>query len=489
MSTGRIATAMLAALCALLAWASVASANVPTFSTSFDGSTIIPTPANPFTPGAVAVDEESGDIWVIDVANDVVDRFSSAGVYEDQLTGAETTAGEFNFAGVDGIAVDNSGGSNQGTLYIAQEVPSVLFAYEADGSFMWETTENLSALCGVTVDPSGRLWSSDFTNGAQQRNAGSGAAFGPAYVPSGDNCGIGFDTNENLYLAKYGGGVTRFVPPSYEAASATEIEQHTTESFAIDLNTNALYTTRNGGGIGMFNATGVEEEGSPFGDKEYNGITVNPVAHKLYAAVPSEGKVEVFDLPIPPVHLSVFKGGTGNGTVSSSPAGISCGSTCVGEFPEGTTVTLIATPGSGQVFAGWLGDCIPTSPISCETTLDGDTGVTAVFLTNGVQGPSGTPGAPGLAGPQGPAGNGGAQGPAGAQGAPGPMGPAGERGPRGPRGKSAPACKKSKKSGKGKKGRSARKHARARSHRHAFRAKGTKRALKLSKACRPLVAA
>ena len=49
----------------------------------------------------------------------------------------------------------------------------------------------------------------------------------------------------------------------------------------------------------------------------------------------------------------------GNGTVTSSPAGINCGGDCVEDYPEGTVVTLTPTPDSGWQFDNWsgAGDC------------------------------------------------------------------------------------------------------------------------------------
>src|SRR5262249_52175663 len=53
--------------------------------------------------------------------------------------------------------------------------------------------------------------------------------------------------------------------------------------------------------------------------------------------------------------LSVAKNGTGTGSVTSSPAGINCGSTCSHSFADGSAVTLTATADAGSKFTGWSG--------------------------------------------------------------------------------------------------------------------------------------
>ena len=75
--------------------------------------------------------------------------------------------------------------------------------------------------------------------------------------------------------------------------------------------------------------------------------------------------------------LTVTKAGTGSGTVNSSPAGISCGSTCSASFSDGATVTLTASATSGSVFAGWSGSCTGTS--TCAVTMSAARSVTATF--------------------------------------------------------------------------------------------------------------
>ncbi len=78
--------------------------------------------------------------------------------------------------------------------------------------------------------------------------------------------------------------------------------------------------------------------------------------------------------------LTVTRTGTGAGTVTSSPAGISCGQTCSAGFDAGTTVTLTASAASGSSFAEWSGACSGTSP-TCTVTLDAAKSVTASFTT------------------------------------------------------------------------------------------------------------
>jgi hypothetical protein len=75
--------------------------------------------------------------------------------------------------------------------------------------------------------------------------------------------------------------------------------------------------------------------------------------------------------------LTVSLAGGGSGTVSSVPAGISCGIDCSEAFAAGTEVTLTATPASGSNFAGWSGSCTGTS--ACKVTMSQARSVTATF--------------------------------------------------------------------------------------------------------------
>ncbi len=80
--------------------------------------------------------------------------------------------------------------------------------------------------------------------------------------------------------------------------------------------------------------------------------------------------------------LTVTKGGTGSGTVTSNPSGINCGADCTEPYANATLVTLTATPTAGSVFMGWLGACVGTVP--CTVNVTAATSVSATFAPSTV---------------------------------------------------------------------------------------------------------
>lgn len=85
-----------------------------------------------------------------------------------------------------------------------------------------------------------------------------------------------------------------------------------------------------------------------------------------------------FDVLPPTVEPKLTVTRDGDGTVSSSPAGLSCGDGCTASFPKGTKVVLSAAAGDGSRFAGWSGACTGTG--ACEIDLRDDAAVTARFV-------------------------------------------------------------------------------------------------------------
>jgi hypothetical protein len=90
-----------------------------------------------------------------------------------------------------------------------------------------------------------------------------------------------------------------------------------------------------------------------------------------------------FDLVLVPpdlVTLTVGKQGSGDGTVTSNPAGIVCGPTCQFSFQRGTMVALTATPDEDSSFNDWhQGPCNNSSSPICQLQMNNNETASAHF--------------------------------------------------------------------------------------------------------------
>ena len=105
----------------------------------------------------------------------------------------------------------------------------------------------------------------------------------------------------------------------------------------------------------------------------------------LFGKVSSCGELDVgaaSDPEVPElVSLCVARSGSGSGSVSSSPAGLQCGSSCAEKVLPGAEQTLTATPAAGSTFAGWSGAC--TGTVRCVVAPSLGASVTARFDASG----------------------------------------------------------------------------------------------------------
>ncbi len=91
--------------------------------------------------------------------------------------------------------------------------------------------------------------------------------------------------------------------------------------------------------------------------------------------------VYIFGPPAPfdPQLLTVERTGSGEGSVNSLPAGISCGLVCKAEFNKGTNVVLRASAAPGSAFVGWSECDEEPSPGRCTVRMEAAQTVSAEF--------------------------------------------------------------------------------------------------------------
>jgi hypothetical protein len=139
----------------------------------------------------------------------------------------------------------------------------------------------------------------------------------------------------------------------------------------------------------LYDGTGSQTDNQYFRWGDYSDMTVDPTddctfwyTQEYYPANALRSwstRIGNFKFPSCAVNrVTAAKTGSGSGSISSAPAGVNCGTTCLFEYAHGTTVTFTAAADPGSVFAGWSGGgCSGTG--ACTVTLNTDTTVTATF--------------------------------------------------------------------------------------------------------------
>ena len=74
---------------------------------------------------------------------------------------------------------------------------------------------------------------------------------------------------------------------------------------------------------------------------------------------------------------------SGQGSITSSPSGINCGSDCTESYQQDSQISLIATPAAGYEFDRWAGGCNGSG--DCDLIMTQARSVTAIFVETGAQ--------------------------------------------------------------------------------------------------------
>jgi Divergent InlB B-repeat domain/Collagen triple helix repeat (20 copies) len=398
----RLGLALIGALCAmLLLGAAGAAAATPSYDPSLSFG-----PG--FSPGHIAVDESTGEIYVIDEAGDAIKRFSSSGALESTIPGSSITAGSFGFSSsacfglcYTQLAVDNSGTSTQGRVYLASEGrgpfygnggTDIAFKSSAESNaFEWETQPGggVADVCGMAVDSSGIPYEVDYSAGVRPLDPGTGAFAGSALYAAGDTCQLAFDSTGASYVRHYntnelqkfssGGAAEATVDPSgaLDVAVDTGSGAHSNEVFSA-----------HSGEVKTFSSAGAST--GAFGSAQISSavsVAVDASAGTegyAYVSDPGSGKILAYDLSgtVHAVEYELDVGVTGDGKVDAASGAISgcreSSGTCSGEYEENSTVTLTATPDEHNQLVEWGGAC-SGSASTCEVTMSEAKSVTAQF--------------------------------------------------------------------------------------------------------------
>jgi hypothetical protein len=169
------------------------------FESSFDASD---SPAGSFQPDKVGIDQSSGDVYVIDKANNVLAKFDSSGNYLSQST-------VDNWGAAPDIAVDNSATASQGNVAIAPEGGPVTVVDPSGGElFQIPATGNdtpdgqFDDNCGLAIGPAdGDIYVAEFGQQAIDRFDSTGAFVSQVTVGFSP-CDLAVDTDGTIYAVE-----------------------------------------------------------------------------------------------------------------------------------------------------------------------------------------------------------------------------------------------------------------------------------------------
>ncbi len=277
-------------------------------------------------PEAIAVDQVSHDVYVIDrsAVADTVKRFDAVGtaadfsasqsyVHNNELTG--TPSGEFNFDSAGSaaeIAVDNSGGPANGDLYVTDSNNAKVDVFGPDGSFLGEVNPSLAVPqtggepCGVAVDPMGNVYVAH-SSGHIDRYAPTDSnpaddVFSGQLENVGEVCQVAVNSAGGVYADSWRKGPLREYESSQfgvEEPAGTEIDS-TAYAVAVDPVNNDVFVDEYTQ-IRQFDASNTQV-GLPFGVGilgESSGIGVDGSSSDVYAANGVSTKVDLFVVPVP----------------------------------------------------------------------------------------------------------------------------------------------------------------------------------------------
>jgi hypothetical protein len=185
---------------------------------------------------------------------------------------------------------------------------------------------------------------------------------------------------EKISFGSIGGYTVCTAPDSLGRFSCTNPSSVPTGATFYEAVWSSGITEPGSSGSALFSNTGKYVIGQLYGgSSNCTNIALGELYGRLDVAYNAAGGLSQYLNPaIPSLALTISKSGTGAGTVTSSPGGVTCGTTCSGMFTQDSTVVLTAAATPGSLFAGWSGACSGTIN-TCSVTMSTAKSATATF--------------------------------------------------------------------------------------------------------------
>lgn len=296
-------------------------------------------------PRSITVDQQTGDVYVVDTGSNSIQKFDADGnpanfsaLGSNVLDGAgagetdETPQGGFLFSSFNSpdapqLAIDESGGVNDGTLYVtslslggSSGEAAAIHIFSPSGTYLGQITgsaipffTSFSTPCGVAVDPDGSVYVADPGFRSIQKFTPSGGVLADGdwkerlepFASQGDFCNLAIDANDHLYSSSLPSGpLTRYdlsqfsSDPQSRPVEGVEIDALAT-AVAIDRSTGDIYSDH-GNAIAQYDESGLLLGTFAESDlSDSHGVAINSSTGDLYATNSPSATAKLFVAPPP----------------------------------------------------------------------------------------------------------------------------------------------------------------------------------------------
>lgn len=382
---GLAAAAALTALLCMVFVSSASAANERQFKEDF-GSAEQPSLSG---AAALAVDQGSGDLLVVEASAGAVSRWNPDGTPDpfsalsgnviDGKEGADETLQEglsFGAPNEIQIAVDSSGGATDGNIYVTQVSLHLIDIFGPDGTYLGQLTaagsEPLGETCGVGVDKNGVVYVGDYSAGIRRYVPSGASPTNTDYastISASGTCTVtpGTDATAGaVFAGAYTGPVSK-----YDIATGTkefQVSQGSSVTEAVNpVNGNVLVAA--GEEVIEFDASGSSEATEVAiadAESDVRGITVGPNGD-LYVARAGSAQVAVFGRAATPPAIEPVTGITATTAILHGTV-----------FSEEEPITACSFEYSLRYDSGFQHSA-PCTPSAASIPPDSSTGVTAAL--------------------------------------------------------------------------------------------------------------
>lgn len=279
-------------------------------------------------PQSVAVDESTGDVYVLDASSNTVLKFDASGnpssfsaLGTNVLDGAgggncpgtpadcdQTPQNGLAFDGNDAsqVAVDNSSGPAQHDIYVTNSFNGVVSVFDQTGTYVGQidgtaaTPQSGGEVCGVAVSPSGDVYVSSVAGHVDRYTPADANPAHDAFVSQLENlsasCNVAVDSTGAAYVVPMGSGaVSKYGASQFGLDSPTgSTVDNSGTAVSVDTTNDDVYVDE-GNQIAQYDAvgtllghSGAGKLGSSF------GVAIRGMTGDLFASDASTGQVDQF---------------------------------------------------------------------------------------------------------------------------------------------------------------------------------------------------